>query len=126
MSIDGTTGPDTLTGTLGDDVINAFGGNDTIFGSQGTDTINGGGGGSDRVFFNTFNSLLFAAATGSRTYLITGTSVTDSSGTINTTMTGVERVTLSTVGNGDFNDVIDASGWTSTNAFGLQIRIGNG
>ena len=26
MAIDGTTGPDTLTGTLGDDVINAFGG----------------------------------------------------------------------------------------------------
>ncbi|MEZ5919983.1 MAG: hypothetical protein R3C60_01395 [Parvularculaceae bacterium] len=44
MSIDGTSGNDSLDGTLGDDVINGLGGNDTLNGLAGNDTIDGGAG----------------------------------------------------------------------------------
>ena len=44
MSIDGTSGNDTLNGTTGPDIINGFAGNDIINGSDGNDTITGGDG----------------------------------------------------------------------------------
>jgi Ca2+-binding RTX toxin-like protein len=42
--INGTPGPDTLTGGIGGDTINGLGDNDTIKGYVGNDTINGGAG----------------------------------------------------------------------------------
>ncbi|MFL6764149.1 MAG: beta strand repeat-containing protein [Sphingomicrobium sp.] len=42
--INGTSGNDTLNGTLGDDVINGLGGNDSLIGGAGNDTLNGGTG----------------------------------------------------------------------------------
>jgi hypothetical protein len=122
----GTSGNDTLTGTLGDDSIYAQGGNDIINGSQGTDFINGGNGGGDRLFMTTGDASLFTLATGARTYTIGATTITDSSGTLNTSFTAVERIAFSTVGNGDYDDVIDASGYVSGHSAGLDIRLGNG
>ena len=122
----GTTGADTLSGTLGDDSIYAQGGNDIINGSQGTDFINGGNGGGDRLFMNTGDASLFTLATGGRTYTIGANSITDSSGTLNTSFTAVERIAFSTVGNGDFDDVIDASVFVSGHSAALDIRLGNG
>ena len=104
MAITGTNGGETLTGTLGDDLIYALGGNDIINGSQGTDYVDGGAGGGDRLFMTTGDASLFTLATGARTYTIGANSITDSSGTLNTSFTGVERIVFSTVGNGDFND----------------------
>ena len=122
----GTSGADTLTGTLGDDSIYAQAGNDMIHVSQGTDYIDGGAGGGDRLIVTTGNATLFTAATGARTYVLGANSLTDSSGTINTSFTGIERVLLSTVGNGDYDDVIDASGFSSAHQSALTVQLGNG
>ena len=122
----GTSANDTLTGTLGDDSIYAQQGNDIINGSQGNDYIDGGNGGGDRLFMNTGNAALFTAATGARTYTIGNGTITDSSGTLDTSFTAVERVAFSTVGNGDFDDIIDASGFVSAHGTALDIRLGNG
>jgi hypothetical protein len=126
IGVSGTVGSDTLTGTLGDDSIYAQGSNDIINGSQGTDYVDGGNGGGDRLIMGTGNSSLFTAATGARTYIIGADSITDSSGSINTSFANVERITFSTYGNGNFDDVIDASAFTSTNASPLTIQLGNG
>jgi hypothetical protein len=122
----GTGAVDTLTGTLGDDSIYAQGGNDIINGSQGTDYVDGGLGGGDRLVMNTGDSSLFTAATGSRTYTIGASTITDSSGTLNTSFSAVERIAFSNVGNGDYDDVIDASAYVSGHSAGLDIRLGNG
>ena len=74
----------------------------------------------------TGDASLFTAATGARTYTIGANSITDSSGTLNTSFTGVERIAFSTVGNGDFNDTIDASGLVPLSSAPLDIRLGNG
>ncbi|WP_298199285.1 FG-GAP-like repeat-containing protein [Novosphingobium sp.] len=42
--IDGTSGPDSLTGGNGADLINGGDGNDSLYGRAGADTINGGSG----------------------------------------------------------------------------------
>ena len=117
---------DTLTGNLGNNVISAGLMNDIINASQGVDVIDGGAGGGDRLFVTTGDFSVFAAATGARTYAIGSNRITDSSGTLNTTFTGVERIAFSNVGNGNFNDTIDASGFVSTNFAPLDIRLGNG
>jgi Ca2+-binding RTX toxin-like protein len=49
--IPGTTGNDTLAGTIDADIMNGLGGLDTLFGSLGADEINGGGG-IDTVDYN--------------------------------------------------------------------------
>jgi Ca2+-binding RTX toxin-like protein len=126
LGTSGTGAADTLTGTLGDDAIYAQGGNDTINGSQGTDFIDGGAGGGDRLTMNTGDANLFTLATGARTYTIGAGTITDSSGTLNTSFVGVERIAFSTVGNGDFNDTIDASGLAIFHPNPLDIRLGNG
>ena len=126
IGMSGTSANDTLTGTLGNDNIYAQAGNDIINGSQGTDFVDGGAWGGDRLFMNTGTASLFTAATGARTYTIGANSITDSSGTVNTSFTGVERIAFSNVGNGDFNDIINASGFVSTHGTPLDIRLGNG
>lgn len=126
IGISGTSGSDTLTGTLGNDSIYAQGSSDIIYGSQGTDFIDGGMGGGDRLFMNTGTASLFTLATGARTYTIGASTITDSSGALNTSFTAVERIAFSTIGNGDFDDVIDASAYASAHAAGLDIRLGNG
>jgi Ca2+-binding RTX toxin-like protein len=75
---------------------------------------------------NTGDANLFTLATGARTYTIGATTITDSSGTLNTSFTQVERIAFSTVGNGDFDDVIDASAFVSAHGSALDIRLGNG
>ncbi|MCY7338854.1 MAG: hypothetical protein LH465_02700, partial [Sphingomonas bacterium] len=125
MSIDGTDFPETLSGTLGDDVINALGGNDIIYGSQGNDTVYGGDG-TDRLIFTLSDTSLFAAAFGARTFTIGAGTVTDSGATINTSFSSVENITLSTVGAGNFADIIDASGFTTILGTGVTILLGDG
>jgi Ca2+-binding RTX toxin-like protein len=120
--ITGTNGVDTLTGTLGDDTIDALGGNDLINASQGADVVNGGAGTLDRLVVTAANAALFAQPTASRTYTITPSLVSDSSGTLNTSITGIERLTLNLVGSGDFGDTVNAG----TFAQPLDIRLGNG
>ncbi len=122
----GTPAADTFTTSPGNDSLYGGAGNDIFFGSQGADFIDGGLGGGDRLHMITGDVSLFAAATGARTYVIGASSITDSSGTLNTSFTSVERINLSTVGNGDFDDTIDARGFVSTNANPLDIRLGNG
>lgn len=123
----GTNNGEFLIGSTGDDAIVALGGDDTIAATQGTDTVNGGAG------YDQFNIRMgftdrFSAATGARTYLITSTSVTDSSGVLNSTFSNIERLWLDTVNTGNFSDTVDASGYVSTNTgFGaLRLTLGDG
>jgi Ca2+-binding RTX toxin-like protein len=113
MDITGTPGPDSITGTLGDDTINGLGGADFINATQGNDVIDGGTG-TDRLSIAMGVPERFAPATGPRTYIITTTSATDSSGTLNTSMTGIERISFAAFSNGDYGDTFDASGFTTT------------
>ncbi|MCY7338810.1 MAG: hypothetical protein LH465_02470 [Sphingomonas bacterium] len=122
MSIDGTDFPETLSGTLGDDVINALAGNDIINGSQGNDTVNGGLG-NDRLIFTLSEASLFAAASAARSYTIGANTVADSSALLNTSFSSVENITFSTVGAGNFADTIDASGFNGTS---LTVLLGDG
>ena len=122
----GTEDSDTLAGTLGDDDIEALGGDDLIKASQGSDFVDGGDG-HDELFVDMSDTSLFAAATGSRTYTITGSGIFDSSGTLNTTFSGVESIELDTRNAGNFGDTIDASGWTSSDPnFSLHLGLGAG
>ena len=126
IGLSGTSGVDSMTGTLGDDRLYGQAGNDIFDGSQGNDYIDGGAGGGDRLHFLTGNAAQFTTATGGRTYTIGANSITDSSGALNTSFLGVERINLSTVGNGDFDDTIDASGFVSGHSAAIDIRLGDG
>jgi len=124
--VSGTENNDVLTGTTGDDSISALGGDDLIHASQGNDFIDGGDG-HDELLIDLSDSSLFAEATGSRTYTITGSGIFDSSGTLNTTISGVETIELDTRNAGNFGDTIDASGWTSADPnFSLTLGLGAG
>src|SRR6185369_2519059 len=72
--VSGTENNDVLTGTTGDDSISALGGDDMIHASQGNDFIDGGDG-HDELLIDLSDSSLFAVATGSRTYTITGSGI---------------------------------------------------
>lgn len=69
-TINGTTGPNNLTGDDSDDVINAYGGNDTVQASGGADTVYGGdgndtvygGSGNDSLFGGLHNDVLYGEA----------------------------------------------------------------
>jgi Ca2+-binding RTX toxin-like protein len=125
VSINGTESADVIYGTSGDDVVTGLGGNDLIYGSSGTDSVDGGAG-TDRLWFDVFNSDLLVAPTGSRTYTVTVNSITDSSGTINTSFTGIERIYLDLRGTGDFGDIIDVTGFISGSTFPVYLYAGNG
>jgi Ca2+-binding RTX toxin-like protein len=123
----GTNNGDFLIGTNGDDIISALDGNDTVAGTQGHDSVDGGAG------FDQFNLRMgfgdrYNAAAGARTYVLTADHVGDSSGTLNSDFSNIERVWLDTVGTGNFNDTIDASGFASGNTgFGaLRLTLGDG
>ncbi|MEZ5893764.1 MAG: hypothetical protein R3C58_11570 [Parvularculaceae bacterium] len=70
MSIDGTSGNDSLDGTAGDDTINGLAGNDTLYGLDGADVINGGdgtnyiqgGSGADALYGDAGNDTLLDTA----------------------------------------------------------------
>jgi Ca2+-binding RTX toxin-like protein len=121
----GSSGPDSLTGTLGNDALYGQQGGDIVFGSQGTDFVDGGPG-NDRLSFNVGNTSLFDAPSGAQTYIIGPNSVTNSSGTVATTFTSVERIALNLAGTGDHNDIVDASGFVSSNVLPVDISLGNG
>ena len=122
----GTEDGDTLTGTTGDDSILALGGDDLILASQGNDIVDGGEG-HDELLIDMSDASLFDPATGSRTFTITADGVFDDTGTINTSMTGIEMVELDTRNAGNFGDTIDASGWTSTYPnISLTLGLGAG
>jgi Ca2+-binding RTX toxin-like protein len=125
MSIDGNESNNTLTGTLGDDVINGFGGNDTINATQGADVIDGGAF-NDRLTIIMGDATRFGSFSGARTYTITSTSATDSSGLLNSGLTSIERITLDLRGTGDFNDTVDVSGFTTAASSPVTIFTGNG
>lgn len=124
MSIDGTSGNDTLTGTLGDDVINALGGRDIINATQGTDTVDGGNG-FDRLIINIGDTSRFAvAATGPRTYTLGNSLAFNADAGLNTSYLSVEQVRLDLLGAGDFGDTVDATAHTGGPT--LDIRLGGG
>jgi Ca2+-binding RTX toxin-like protein len=111
-NIVGTEGPDRLPGTAGDDTIFAYGGNDVIVGSTGRDVIDGGGG-SDIVQF-AFTQALGAGpeADGGRYVTITGNRsgarVTDTGNRFDTSLTGIESISVSN--SGLFGLTVDATG----------------
>ena len=120
-----TNGPDTIVGTLGDDVIDALGGRDTIYATQGHDSIDGGPNFNDRIIAALADATRFAdPATASRTYTITNNYLGSSTGGLDTTFVNVERVTLELGGTGDFGDTIDATAFTG--GYSLDLRLGNG
>ena len=122
----GTENNDTLTGTTGNDTIEALGGDDFVKASQGTDFVDGGDG-HDELFVDMSDTSLFAAPTGSRTYTITGSGISDSGGTLNISISGVEAIELDTRNAGNFGDTIDASGWTTSDPnFSLGLGLGAG
>ncbi|QNN64476.1 hypothetical protein H9L12_09110 [Sphingomonas rhizophila] len=123
--INGTAGNDTLTGTKDADSIFGLSGSDTINATQGADTVDGGTG-NDRLTIVMGDVARFDSFAGPRTYTVTATLVTDGAGLLNTSMTSVERITLNTTGTGDYDDVINASGFTSAASFPLNITTGNG
>lgn len=94
MSIDGTSGPDTLFGTDGDDAINGLGGSDIIYASRGHDTVNGGTG-TDRLYIDMNNATIFPTVSGAITYSFTGGfgsgHVASSIGGVDTDFSSVER-----------------------------------
>jgi Ca2+-binding RTX toxin-like protein len=49
LTINGTTGVDTLTGGSGNDTLNGNSGNDSLYGNTGNDTLNGGTG-ADKLY----------------------------------------------------------------------------
>lgn len=126
MPIDGTDSNDTLEGTSGDDVINGFGGDDYIFASMGSDFVDGGDGMWDRLQVGARNPNVFPQS-GSQTYVITASTVTSSSGSINTSFTGIELLVFNNSGT-SFGDTIDASSYQSPSSelFMLRIFAGNG
>ncbi len=115
--ITGTDAGETLAGTTGDDQISALGGNDTITLSAGHDTIDGGDG-DDRL---NGSVTALALATGPHSYVLTGTSFTDGSGTLDTTFSNLERVYFTD--NLDNNVTFDASAFTGAT---LQLNLGRG
>ncbi len=90
--IDGTAAADTLTGTTGDDTINGLGGNDIIVASSGVDTIDGGTG-NDRIILDITSPGVFTG-TVAENFTATATTLTNASGTLNTTFTNLERIYL--------------------------------
>jgi Ca2+-binding RTX toxin-like protein len=82
-----------LSGTVGADQLVAAAGADTIYASPGHDTIDGRGG-TDRVIVNADDRSLFALTTGSATYTLANNVLTNSLGTLDTTLTSVERVEI--------------------------------
>ncbi|MGZ5195141.1 MAG: calcium-binding protein [Ramlibacter sp.] len=80
--INGTSGDDVLNGTPGADTINGLAGNDSLFGNGGQDTLDGGSGTDTAVV----NARLQDVTTLSSTHL--------AAGTIDLSMTSVERVKL--------------------------------
>ncbi|MEO6226061.1 MAG: hypothetical protein ABIO80_09475 [Sphingomicrobium sp.] len=125
LVINGTSTANILTGTLGDDAIYALGGNDTINATQGADLIDGGAG-TDRLAIVLADTTRFASYDGPRTYTLTSTSVTDSAGILNSSITSIERMTFNSQGTGDFDDTVNASGFTTTASIPLTITVGNG
>ncbi|OYX62032.1 MAG: hypothetical protein B7Y89_11275 [Novosphingobium sp. 32-60-15] len=94
--ITGSNVADTLTGTAIADRIFASGGDDRIIGSTGPDVIDGGTG-SDRLEYQFLaNGTGLSGVTGSRTFTITASGVTDSAGQINTGFQNIERVSFDT------------------------------
>jgi len=97
-NITGTIDDDIIDNTTtGNDTVDAQDGWDTIYGSSGVDSIDGGIGNDQLVYFLS-NNTYFNTISGPRTFTITDTSVSDSSGDITTTMANIEQVSISTVG----------------------------
>ena len=72
--IDGTPGPDTLTGTDGNDIINGLGGDDTIYAQLGDDIVDGGDG--NDVIFDTGGSNILHGGLGDDQFRIIASSST--------------------------------------------------
>src|SRR5688572_25683513 len=122
--IDGDANANTLTGTSGSDTINAYDGNDTVNLSDGADTVDGGAGSDSLNGFLGSNG--WSATTGPATYTITASGITG--GTLNTTFSNIERLTLF-ASMANFGDTIDASAWVPASGpgfFSLTIFTGNG
>ena len=107
-------------------MINGLGGNDTIYASMGSDVIDGGDGTGDRLVIAARAPGRFTQS-GSQTYVITADSVASSSGSMNTSFSGIEFVTFSNYLT-TFGDTIDASGFQSASdeLFVLTIFAGDG
>jgi Ca2+-binding RTX toxin-like protein len=62
LTLNGTSGADTLTGGDGNDTLNGLGGNDKLYGMAGNDTLNGGAG-NDKMYGSTGDDLYVADST---------------------------------------------------------------
>lgn len=62
LTINGTSGVDTLTGGAGNDTLNGNGGNDTLYGNAGNDTLNGGAG-ADKMYGGAGNDIYVVDST---------------------------------------------------------------
>ncbi|WP_158298990.1 calcium-binding protein [Sphingomonas psychrotolerans] len=86
----GTEGSDTIDGTVGDDTIMALGGLDSIFATRGRDVVDGGAGND---WLDVYAARIGLAA-GPRHYTITADKLTDASGALDTSFTGIEMISL--------------------------------
>jgi Ca2+-binding RTX toxin-like protein len=122
--INGDDNANVLSGSSSDDTINGLGGDDNVSITSGTDTIDGGAGidSLQLVFFGAV-----PAPTGPVTYTLTASSLTSSSGTIDTAFSGIEKVLLLFVSG--FDDTFDASAWApaqSQDGYSLSLFMGVG
>jgi Ca2+-binding RTX toxin-like protein len=117
----GTSAGETLIGTTGADTIRAYGGDDLINLTSGQDFVDGGTG-TNVLHADMANTARFAAAAGARTYTIAADRLFDSSGTLNTAFLNSQKITISTVGAGNYGDVFDGRAFAGQ----LDLTLGNG
>ncbi len=86
----GTEDRDTIDGTVGDDTIMALGGADSIFATRGHDVVDGGAG------YDWLDILAarIGMAAAPHAYTLTADRLTDASGALDTSFTGIEAIWL--------------------------------
>ena len=137
LTVDGGAGNDTINGGNGADTLLGGDGNDRIDGNGGLDTAFLGAGddvfvwdpgdGSDNVDGGTgSDELLFNGAAGAESYTLSaggdGLLLTRVQGTIVMDMTGVEKVTLNTLGGADVINVNNPTG-SGLTLFNLNLGV---
>ena len=117
----GTAGNDVINTTAGDDAVSALEGFDFIRASSGFDTIDGGAD-FDQVLIDPSRASFEVQTTG-RDYMITDDILSSSDGALNTGISNVELVSVSTANAGNFDDTFDASLFTLG---GVNLSLGSG
>lgn len=126
-TINGTPGNDTLSTTSGSDTVNAGAGNDWIYGSLGTDVINGGDG-YDRIqFLDWLHDT--GVTSGPMSFTVTDSKITNNVGNINSTISGIEAVSISFVGMDPLDPgrkfSVDARNFSGSGGVDLDMTFGD-